>query len=102
MFALGYSRPNISMNPLSECASCLYHWTKCQCQCTYKLVENNSGFNVVPGQKSYSKGSLLDDYSFPAPFPKDLFDSFNIKSDEAYIFIGSNGTGQSQFSCKWI
>lgn len=46
-------------------------------------------------QKSHSKAPLLNEYSFPAPLPEDKFDSFGIKSDEAYLFISSKGTGTS-------
>ena len=39
------------------------------------------------------KLDLLDEYTNPAPFPKDEFDELDIPSDQAYIMFSSSKTG---------
>ena len=40
------------------------------------------------------KLDLLDEYSHPEPFPKDIFGDIYADSDQAYVMLATNGTGR--------
>ena len=40
------------------------------------------------------KLDLLDDYSLPICMPKDMHESMNFDTDQAYIIIATEGTGK--------
>ena len=44
-------------------------------------------------QREYLKLDLLDEYDYPAPFPKDQFEELNIMVDQAYIMFSTSKTG---------
>ena len=44
-------------------------------------------------EKEYLKLDLLNEYNFPQPFPKDVFEEMNIENDQAYIMFSTRETG---------
>lgn len=78
----------------------------------YHLIKNKvyfKSFTQLPksrmvkmddGEKEYYKLDLLDEYSFPTPFPKDEFEQMNEDSNQAYIMLSSSETGVLQVTAR--
>ena len=43
------------------------------------------------------KLDLMDEYSFPYPMTKDLFEDVHVSTDQAYVMVATPGTGKISY-----
>ena len=58
-----------------------------------KLPKSYRGWTTAEEYLSF-KVDLLEEYDFPSPLPKDVFESIHAETDQAYIMLSTNGTGK--------
>ena len=63
-----------------------------------KLFKSYHGWVVA--NSTIGKVDMLDEYAFPDPLPKDMFENIFVETDQAYIMLSTNQTGNNLYIKK--
>ena len=63
-----------------------------------KLLKSYRGWVVA--NSTIGKVDMLDEYAFPDPLPKDMFENIFVETDQAYIMLSTNQTGNNLYIKK--